>query len=109
MEQFFTASFGFVVLAASLDIVANLALAKSNGFHKLGWGILALVLVMAAFTALSFALHGMELPIAYASWGVIGILGTAVGGWLLLDQKLKPVSWVGILLLIISVVLMKTA
>ena len=50
MSQFFTVSFGFVVMAALVDIMANMALTRSKGFKHKGWGITAIVLVMAAFT-----------------------------------------------------------
>ncbi len=52
----------------------------------------------------------IDLAIAYASWGgAIGILGTAVGGALLFKQKLKPIGWFGIFVVIAAVVVMKTA
>ncbi len=40
MSQFFTMSFGFVVMAALVDIVANMALTRSHGFKYKGWGAL---------------------------------------------------------------------
>ena len=46
-------SFGFVVMAALVDIVANMALTRSHGFKYNGWGITAIVLVLAAFTLLA--------------------------------------------------------
>ncbi len=38
MSQFFTMSFGFVVMAALVDIMANMALTRSKGFKYKGWG-----------------------------------------------------------------------
>nr|WP_237584191.1 hypothetical protein [Photobacterium halotolerans] len=38
MNQFFTLPFGFVVLAALVDIAANMALTRSNGFKHKFWG-----------------------------------------------------------------------
>ncbi|WP_104025509.1 SMR family transporter [Vibrio hyugaensis] len=109
MSQFFTVSFGFVVMAALVDIMANMALTRSKGFKHRGWGITAIVLVMAAFTLLAQAVKEIDLAIAYASWGAIGILGTAIGGTLLFKQKLKPIGWFGIFVVIAAVVVMKTA
>lgn len=109
MNAFLTASFGFVVLAAIMDIIANMALAKSNGFKHKTWGCAAIILVLLAFTLLAQAVKGMDLAIAYASWGAIGILGTALGGWLLFNQTLKPIGWLGIALVISAVIIMKTA
>ncbi|PSV51010.1 SMR family transporter [Photobacterium sp. GB-1] len=109
MSQFFTLSFGFVVLAAFVDILANMALTRSNGFSHKRWGITAIVLVILAFTLLAQAVKEIDLAVAYASWGAIGILGTAIGGSLLFKQKLKPIGWVGIAVMISAVIVMKTA
>ncbi|BDM63123.1 multidrug transporter [Shewanella sp. NFH-SH190041] len=109
MDQAWMVAFMLLVLAAGLDIAANMALAKSCGFIHKGWGISALVLVMLAFTCLAQAVREIDLAVAYATWGALGILGTALGGVFLLKQPLKPVGWLGIVLVVIAVVVMKTA
>ncbi|BCV27922.1 MULTISPECIES: SMR family transporter [Shewanella] len=109
MNQFLTLSFGYVVLAALIDIAANMALTRSNGFKRKLWGALAILLVLSAFTLLAQAVKEIDLAIAYASWGAIGILGTAIGGALLFKQRLKPIDWVGIAVVIAAVITMKTA
>ncbi|GAB1100710.1 ligand-binding protein SH3 [Shewanella algae] len=108
MNQFLTLSFGYVVLAALIDIAANMALTRSNGFKRKFWGALAILLVLSAFTLLAQAVKEIDLAIAYASWGAIGILGTAIGGALLFKQRLKPIGWVGIAVVIAAVITMKT-
>ncbi|AXQ16124.1 ligand-binding protein SH3 [Shewanella algae] len=109
MNQFLTLSFGYVVLAALIDIAANMALTRSNGFKRKLWGALAILLVLSAFTLLAQAVKEIDLAIAYASWGAIGILGTAIGGALLFKQRLKPIGWIGIAVVIAAVITMKTA
>ena len=99
----------YVVLAALLDIVANLALNKSNGFRNFKWGLLSILFVWFAFYLLALSLEGMKLAIAYTLWGSIGILGTTLGGWYFFKQKLKPIGWVGIFIIIIAVITLKTA
>lgn len=89
-----------VLIAAVLDIMANLLLAKSAGFRRRKWGFLALGMVGLAFSALTVAVQGMDLAVAYAMWGGFGILGTSIGGWLLFGQRLRPCAWLGILLLV---------
>ena len=103
-------AFFLVALSGILDIIANLALAKSDGFKKLWWGILALLLVDSVFLLLALALDlGMELPVAYTLWGAIGILGTALGGYILFRQRLKPIGFVGIALVLVAVYLLHFA
>ncbi|EAL3985664.1 ligand-binding protein SH3 [Campylobacter upsaliensis] len=99
----------YVVLAALLDIVANLALNKSNGFRNFKWGLLSILLVWLAFYLLALSLEGMKLAVAYTLWGSIGILGTTLGGRYFFKQKLKPIGWVGIFIIIIAVITLKTA
>ena len=103
-------AFFLVALSGILDIIANLALAKSDGFKRLWWGILALLLVDSVFLLLALALDlGMELPVAYTLWGAIGILGTALGGYILFNQRLKPIGFLGIALVLIAVYLLHFA
>ena len=78
-----------VACAAALDVLANLLLARSDGFRRRLTGCAALVCIGAAFYCLSLALHHMDLSVAYALWGSFGILGTSVGGWIFFRQKLR--------------------
>lgn len=88
-----------VVLAAGLEITANLLLTKSKGFTRLGYSLGALALVAGAFSLLAYAVRGMDLAVAYALWGGFGILGTSLGGWFMLGQRLHKSAWLGMLLL----------
>ena len=89
-----------VVISAALDVAANLMLAKSDGFRNLKYSLAALLLVGLAFTSLAYAVKGMDLAVAYALWGGFGVLGTSIGGWLLFGQRLRLSAWLGILLLL---------
>ncbi|USD59565.1 ligand-binding protein SH3 [Vibrio sp. SCSIO 43140] len=109
MNSILNIYFGYVVLAALLDVAANMALSKSEGFKKRKWGFSAIALVLLAFTLLAQAVKGIDLAIAYASWGAIGILGTALGGYLLFNQKLKKIGWAGIFTVIAAIIVLKTA
>ena len=68
-----------------------------------------LILVALAFTCLAFAVRKMDLAVAYAMWGALGILGTSLGGWLLFNQKIKLTGWLGICVLIGGITLMHYA
>ncbi|AOZ51930.1 SMR family transporter [Chromobacterium vaccinii] len=98
----------FVLASALIEVGANLMLEKSDGFRRRAWGIGAILLVWLAFALLGQAVKGMDLAIAYALWGSIGILGTAIGGRLLYKQKLKPIGWAGIGIVAASVVTLST-
>ena len=89
-----------LVVAAILDIIANLFLAKSKGFKHLGYGISAIMMILLAFSCLAYAVTVMDLAVAYALWGAFGILGTSLAAWALFGQKIRPVGWAGIFTLI---------
>ncbi|MEI2301094.1 SMR family transporter [Ensifer sp. MJa1] len=101
--------FAFAVMAGILDVAANLASTKSSGFARRGWGVLSILLVLAAFALLAEAIKGMELAIAYAVLGATGIFGTAIAGRLLFGQKLKPIGWAGLALIFGAVLVLHTA
>ncbi|ADP88213.1 SMR family transporter [Nitratidesulfovibrio vulgaris] len=110
MSMFMAWSFVLaVMLAAALEVAANLLLSRSDGFRRLGLASSALVLVGLAFTCLAYAVRGMDLAVAYALWGGFGILGTSLGGWWLHGQRLKPAAWAGMALLIGGMALLHLA
>ncbi|MCE3037531.1 SMR family transporter, partial [Helicobacter sp. faydin-H20] len=96
----------FIILAALLDIAANLMLKKSNGFQNKFYGILALLEVVCAFIALSFAIKTIPLSVAYASWGALGIIGTIIGGYFLFGEKLNKKGIFGIFCILCAIVLL---
>ena len=106
MSSFFSLSLLAVIVAALLDIVANLLLAKSQGFRRKFIGFASLGMVGLAFYALSLAVRDMDLAVAYAMWGSFGILGTSLGGWLFFKQRLKPCAFAGMGLLIAGMLLL---
>ena len=105
--SFFNFTTFIVILAAFLDICANLLLAASGGFHRKFAGIGALVLVGAAFYCLSLAVQKMDLAVAYALWGSFGILGSSLGVWLFFRQRLSLAAFLGMAVLICGMLLLK--
>lgn len=107
LQNIFTYSVLLVLCSAMLDVIANVLLAKSNGFTHKKIGISALFLVGIAFWILSFAVKEIDLAVAYALWGCFGILGTSLLGWLILGQKMRSTAFLGILILMCGIILLK--
>ncbi|EAZ57329.1 MULTISPECIES: multidrug/spermidine efflux SMR transporter subunit MdtI [Pseudomonas] len=101
--------FAWLGLAIALEVVANLLLKYSDGFRRRGLGIASILCVMAAFTALAQAVKDIELSLAYAIWGGFGILATVAMGWALFGQRLAWRGWLGLLLLLAGMSLLKLA
>lgn len=99
----------WLLLAVIVEIIANVLLKLSNGFEKKVYGILSLIAVLAAFSALGQAVKGIDLAVAYALWGGMGLLATITFGWILFGQRLNWIGGVGIILLLIGMTIIKLA
>ncbi len=99
-------AFTYAILAGILDVGANLASTKSKGFAKRGWGLLSILLVLAAFGCLSEAVKYIDLAVAYAILGATGIFGTAFCSRVLFGSRIKPIGWCGLFLVFGAVVVL---
>ncbi|MBS9443504.1 multidrug/spermidine efflux SMR transporter subunit MdtI [Photorhabdus heterorhabditis] len=109
LQQFEWWHAAFLFLAVVLEILANILLKFSDGFRRPWMGILSLVAVLGAFSALAQAVKGIELSIAYALWGAFGIIATVAAGWIMFNQRLNGKGWGGIALLLLGMVMIKMA
>ncbi len=98
-----------VLMAVVFDIFANMYITKSNGFKNKKFGIISIILVWLAFTCLAFAVRVIDLSVAYALWGAFGLLGTSIGGWILFGQKMRPLAWLGIIILVCGIFILYTS
>ncbi len=99
----------FLLLAVVLEILANIFLKMSDGFRRIWFGLLSLLAVLGAFSALAQAVKGMDLSVAYALWGGFGIAATVAAGWVMFGQKLNSRGWLGLGLLLLGMVVIKIA
>ena len=105
MQQFEWVHAAWLGMAIVLEIIANVFLKFSDGFRRK----LSLVAVLAAFSALSQAVKGIDLSVAYALWGGFGIAATLAAGWILFGQRLNHKGWIGVVLLLAGMVMIKLA
>lgn len=98
-----------LLLAAALDVASNVLLKRSEGFRRPLLGVAALVLVLSAFGLLSLAIRAVPLSVAYAIWGGLGILGTAVISRKLDGVSFSPGAWAGLALILGSVAVLQHA
>ena len=109
MQQFEWVHGAWLAGSIVLEIVANIFLKFSDGFRRKLYGILSLVAVLAAFSALSQAVKGIDLSVAYALWGGFGIAATLAAGWVLFGQRLNNKGWIGVILLLAGMIMIKLA
>lgn len=97
----------WVVAASGCDIIGNVLTKLSDGFTRKRLAAVVMLVQIMAFVLLSFALKNIELSIAYALWGAIGIIATAFLGKILFNESLHPVKVLGIAITLVSVVFLK--
>ena len=98
--------YGFIVLAAALDVGANLLMEKSDGFKHKRFGVPALLMICLAFTLLAQVTPYIDLAVAYVSWGAMAILGTVLSARFLFGQRLNRIGWLGILVIFAAIILL---
>ncbi|MNV91702.1 Spermidine export protein MdtI [compost metagenome] len=99
--------YAFMAVAIVLEVAANVFIKSSQGWRRKGWGLLGIACVLASFTALAQAVKGIELSVAYALWGGMGIVLTTAAGWMFFRQALARRGCVGIALIVVGVLLLK--
>lgn len=92
-----------LLLAVAAEVVATTALARTEGFTRLGPTALSLAFYAIAFWLLSFALRELPTGIVYAVWSGLGVVLIAAVSWLLYGQKLDLPAMLGIGLILAGV------
>lgn len=99
----------YLAIAIALEIAANVLMKQSHGFAHKRPAIAAIACALAAFTALSFALGGIQLSVAYGIWGGVGLIATTVLGIAMFGERLRRSGWAGLVLITLGVCLLKFA
>lgn len=99
----------YLAIAIALEVAANVLMKQSHGFAHKRPAIAAIACALAAFTALSYAIKGIELSVAYGIWGGVGLIATTLLGITLFGERLRASGWVGLGLITAGVCLLKFA
>jgi spermidine export protein MdtI len=95
MQQFEWVHAAWLAFAIVLEIVANVFLKFSDGFRRKFYGLMSIAAVLGAFSALSQAVKGIDLSVAYALWGGFGIAANAGRRLDPFGQRLNNKGWMG--------------
>ncbi|MGG4605647.1 multidrug/spermidine efflux SMR transporter subunit MdtI [Paenalcaligenes sp. Me131] len=99
----------FMLAAILLEVTANIFIKYSDGFKKRWAGFLGIGSILLSFTALSQAVQGIDLSIAYALWGGTGIFLTTMAGRVFFQQRLNRSGYVGIGFIVLGASILKLA
>ncbi len=89
----------YLALAIAADIVANVLLKMSQNMSRRINVFLAIGLAIGAFFCLMQAITKLNLSIAYALWGGIGLLVTTFLDVAFFKERLSKMSWLGLFLI----------
>ncbi|QHW31438.1 multidrug efflux SMR transporter [Paenibacillus rhizovicinus] len=87
--------------AIVLELSGTVSMKLSNGFARLTPSILMFVFYGGSFTMLNYALHYLQISVAYAVWSGIGIVLITFAGLSIFGEKLQPASylWIGVIVI----------
>jgi small multidrug resistance pump len=101
----FTIYHFYLGLAIVAEVIGTTALARSDGFTRLGPTALALVGYGIAFFFLAQTLKVMPTGIVYAVWSGMGVVFIAAIAWVFFGEKLDLPAVVGLSFIIAGVVI----
>lgn len=91
------------MLAGALEIAFTTAIRYTDGFTKLWPTALVLALAAISFTCVAKSTETIPLGTAYAIWGGVGALGTAIIGILCFGEPATALRMAFLALLIASI------
>ncbi|AKH18043.1 SMR family transporter [Deinococcus soli (ex Cha et al. 2016)] len=96
-----TATTALLILgAAALDVLANVLLKRSDGLARPAYFVGAVLTVLAAFSLIGLAARDLPVAVAYALWGGLGIVTTALLSRHIDGARLTPTGWAGLALIL---------
>ncbi|KJW12173.1 DMT family transporter [Levilactobacillus spicheri] len=95
---------GYVYLSVSIitELVGTTMLKASNGFTRLGPTMTSLIAYTICFYFLSLTLRTVNMSVAYALWGGIGIVLTTAVAVIFMHAPLNFASVCGIFLILVG-------
>jgi len=76
----------------------------SEGFSILSYSVATIVGMIISFCGLILATKNLQLSIAYPVWTGIGAVGLIIVGVVLFHDQFSPITWLFIVLLVISII-----
>ena len=96
-----------LALAIAFEVCATLALRGSEGLTRLIPSVVVVVGYLLSFGLMAKALTSLNVGPVYAIWSALGTIGAFIGGVVLFDEPVRPVTLVGVALIVVGVVVMQ--
>ena len=98
-----------LVVSGLLDVAWAVSMKYAEGYTRLGWSLVSLMLLAAFVYLLGRVLAVLPVGSAYAVWTGIGAAGTVLLGILLFGESLSLARIGGVILVVLGIVLLKAA
>lgn len=90
----------YIFAAVFFDVIANIFVKKSEGFTHKGYGLLSLLLVSMTCYALGQSMYYLDLSVAYAFLGSLGLIFTTIIDKLYFHLVIHPLGALGLILML---------
>jgi quaternary ammonium compound-resistance protein SugE len=97
----------YLLIAGAMEIIWAVGLKYSHGFTRLGASVITAICMVLSYVFLALALKGIPLGTGYAAWTGIGVVGTAIYGFLYFGEPFTVARIVCILMIVTGIVGLK--
>lgn len=98
-----------LIVSGLLDVAWAVAMKYAEGYTRLGWSALSLLLLGAFVFLLGRVLEVLPVGTAYAVWTGIGAAGTVLLGIVLFGEPASPIRLGAVALVVAGIVTLKLA
>lgn len=95
----------FLCVAIFLEFIGTTFMKLSDGFSKGSFTVGTLICYGLCFYALALSLKTVQLNVAYATWGGLGIILSAAVSYFYFHEPITFLGMLGIILIVVGVVL----
>jgi quaternary ammonium compound-resistance protein SugE len=92
-----------LALAGCLEVAWATTMKASDGFRKPGLAVVTVLLMLASFALLAYAMRSLPLGTSYAVWTGIGAVGAAIVGMVWLGEPRTVVRVLCILAIVAGI------
>ncbi|MDD5028163.1 MAG: multidrug efflux SMR transporter [Rhodoferax sp.] len=94
-------------VAIVTEVLATSSLKASDGFTRLWPSLGAALGYVVSLYCLSLTQRVIPVGVVYAIWSGVGIVLISLMGWVVFDQLLSPMAWLGIALIVTGVAVLQ--
>ena len=96
-----------LIIAGLLEVVWAVGLKYTHGFSRLTPSVITVMAMIVSMALLAWAMKSLPVGTAYAVWTVIGAVGAAITGIVLLGESANPMRLASLALIVLGIIGLK--